>query len=149
MRAVVQRVAEAKVVVDQAVISAIGEGLLVLLGVSCDDTSDDVQYMVDKIAHLRIFPDAEGKMNLSVAEVGGEVLVVSQFTLYGDCRKGRRPSFSSAAKGELANALYQGVVSGLRSSGLPVQTGEFGADMQVHLINDGPVTLLLDSSRLF
>lgn len=149
MRAVVQRVAEAEVVVDQAVISAIGEGLLVLLGVSCDDTSDDVQYMVDKIAHLRIFPDAEGKMNLSVAEVGGEVLVVSQFTLYGDCRKGRRPSFSSAAKGELANALYQGVVSGLRSSGLPVQTGEFGADMQVHLINDGPVTLLLDSSRLF
>lgn len=149
MRAVVQRVAEAKVVVDQAVISAIGEGLLVLLGVSCDDTSDDVQYMVDKIAHLRIFPDAEGKMNLSVAEVGGEVLVVSQFTLYGDCRKGRRPSFSSAAKGELANALYQEVVSGLRSSGLPVQTGEFGADMQVHLINDGPVTLLLDSSRLF
>jgi len=149
MRAVVQRVAEAKVVVDQAVISAIGEGLLVLLGVSCDDTSDDVQYMVDKIAHLRIFPDAEGKMNLSVAEVGGEVLVVSQFTLYGDCRKGRRPSFSSAAKGELANALYQEVVSGIRSSGLPVQTGEFGADMQVHLINDGPVTLLLDSSRLF
>lgn len=149
MRAVVQRVREAKVEIDGKTFSQIGPGLLVLLGVSSDDTMDDVQYMVDKISHLRVFSDAEGKMNLSVSQVGGEVLVVSQFTLYGDCRKGRRPSFTAAAKGEPADDLYQAVVSGLRSNGLSVETGEFGANMQVHLVNDGPVTLLLDSSRLF
>lgn len=149
MRAVVQRVAEARVEVDGQVVGAIGRGLLVLLGVGEGDGAEDLAYLADKIAGLRIFEDEQGKMNLSVTEVGGAVLVVSQFTLYGDCRKGRRPSFTPAAAPETANRLYEEFVQRLRIAGLEVATGVFQAHMGVHLLNDGPVTLLLDSRREF
>ncbi|WP_305041829.1 D-aminoacyl-tRNA deacylase [Geoalkalibacter sp.] len=149
MRAVVQRVAEARVEVDGQVVGAIGRGLLVLLGVGEGDGAEDLAYLADKIAGLRIFEDEQGKMNLSVTEVGGAVLVVSQFTLYGDCRKGRRPSFTPAAAPETANRLYEEFVARLRIAGLEVATGVFQAHMGVHLLNDGPVTLLLDSRREF
>ncbi len=149
MRAVVQRVREASVTVGAERVGTIGPGLLALVGVGQDDSDNDVIYLVDKLQNLRVFPDAAGKLNLSVKDSGGSVLVVSQFTLYGDCRRGRRPSFSQAAGGSQANRLYEAVVSGLRDSGLPVETGEFGADMQVSLVNDGPVTLLLDSKGSF
>ncbi|NLC07130.1 MAG: D-tyrosyl-tRNA(Tyr) deacylase [Syntrophomonadaceae bacterium] len=148
MRAVVQRVREARVTVDDELIASIGEGLVVLLGVKHGDNSSDVQYLVDKIANLRVFEDDNGKMNLSVLELSKEVLVVSQFTLYGDCRKGRRPSFTEAAEPTEANALYQQLVEGLTNLGLKVQTGQFQARMLVEIFNDGPVTLLLDSSRM-
>ncbi len=149
MRAVVQRVRRASVTVDRRVAGAIGHGLLVLLGVGRDDTDDDVAYVAGKIRDLRLFADTAGRMNLSVAEVGGAVLVVSQFTLLGDCRRGRRPSYTAAAVPEQARALYEAVVERLRRDGVPVETGEFRAMMDVDLVNDGPVTVLLDSSRAF
>ena len=149
MRAVVQRVARARVLVDGHVAGDIGLGFVVLLGVSVDDAPGAPGWLVDKLVNLRIFPDDAGKMNRSVVDVGGEILVVSQFTLYGDVRKGRRPSFVRAASGPAAEALYEDVVRGLRSAGIPTATGEFGAMMQVELTNDGPVTLLLDSDKSF
>lgn len=147
MRAVVQRVKEAKVTVDGKVVGAIDQGLLVLLGVGADDTPEDAHYLAEKIAKLRIFADAEGKMNLDVGQVGGSILAVSQFTLYGDCRRGRRPSFSRAARQELADELYQKFIARLREQGLVVETGIFQAHMEVQLVNDGPVTLLLSSGE--
>lgn len=149
MRAVVQRVRRASVTVDGQVVGAIGPGLLVLLGVGRDDAEGDAAYVAGKIHDLRLFADAEGRMNRSVAEVGGAVLVVSQFTLFGDCRRGRRPSYGAAAPPDSARALYEALVARLRSAGLPVRTGEFQALMDVELVNDGPVTVLLDSGRAF
>ena len=149
MRAVVQRVRRAAVTVDGQVVGAIGSGLLVLLGVGRDDAEGDAAYVAGKIHDLRLFADAEGRMNRSVAEVGGAVLVVSQFTLLGDCRRGRRPSYGAAAPPDRARALYEALVARLRSAGLPVRTGEFQALMDVELVNDGPVTVLLDSGRAF
>jgi D-tyrosyl-tRNA(Tyr) deacylase len=149
MRAVVQRVSQASVTVAGEVIGQIHRGLLVLLGVSVEDTTDDVHQLADKIIALRLFDDAAGKMNLSLAEVQGSLLVVSQFTLYGDCRKGRRPSYIQAAPPELAEQLYEMFIAAVGVHGIPVATGKFRADMQVALINDGPVTLLLDSRKLF
>ena len=145
MRAVIQRVTSARVVIGDEVAGAIDRGLLVLLGVAPTDTPDDATWLADKIVGLRIFNDAEGKMNLSVADVGGAVLVVSQFTLYGDCRKGRRPSFVEAAPPELAVPLYEAFVAAVQAQGIPTATGRFGAMMQVELVNDGPVTLIVDS----
>jgi len=149
MRAVIQRVSSAQVTVAGSVVGQIASGLLVLLGVAEDDTQDDVIYLAGKTADLRVFEDADGKMNLSVKSVGGEVLVVSQFTLLGDCRKGRRPSFVRAARPEQGDALYQSFVAELRGQGLHVETGRFQEHMAVALVNDGPVTLLLDSRREF
>lgn len=148
MRAVVQRVSNSKVTVDEAITGQINKGLLVLLGVTHEDNSTDVDYMIDKILNLRIFEDENEKMNLSLKDVGGELLVVSQFTLYGDCRKGRRPSFTNAAKPDMANELYEEFVSKARAFGINVGTGQFGAHMMVDLTNDGPVTMLLDSSKI-
>ena len=145
MRAVIQRVHRAQVTVDSASVGEIGAGLLILLGVTTADTAQDARFLADKILNLRIFADAAGKMNLSVREVQGELLVVSQFTLYGDCRKGRRPSFDAAAPGEQARALYEQFVEMARESGLRIATGVFQAHMQVSLVNDGPVTLLIES----
>lgn len=145
MRALIQRVSKAEVSVKGKIVSSIGPGLLVLLGVKAGDSRADAAFLADKAAGLRIFEDDAGKMNLSVAQVGGEILVVSQFTLYGDCRKGRRPSFTEAAPPELAEALYLNFAEVLRERGLTVATGVFGAHMQVTLTNNGPVTLLLDS----
>jgi D-aminoacyl-tRNA deacylase len=149
MRAVIQRVSEASVTVDGTIVGAVGRGFLVLLGVSAEDTQEDVIWMAGKIAGLRVFEDTEGRMNLALPDVGGAVLLVSQFTLYGDCRKGRRPSFVAAARPERAVQLYQSTAAELRGLGLPVETGTFQAHMDVRLINDGPVTLLLDSQRVF
>jgi D-aminoacyl-tRNA deacylase len=149
MRAVLQRVTRAQVQVAGETVGAIGPGLLVLLGVGQGDDKADARYLADKTAGLRIFEDDKGKMNRSVSEAGGSVLVVSQFTLYGDCRKGRRPGFSAAAPPELANALYLQYVARLRQLGLTVATGVFQAEMAVELVNDGPVTLLLDSGKEF
>lgn len=149
MRAVIQRVKESKVVVKDKMVGAIGRGLLVLLGVKEGDGLEDVRYMVQKIPELRIFPDEREAMNLSCMDVGGEILVVSQFTLWGDVRKGRRPSFTRAARPELAKELYEKVVQGLRDRGLKVETGIFQEMMEVFLVNDGPVTILLDSEKVF
>lgn len=149
MRAVVQRVKRARVTVAGEEIAAIGPGLLVFLGVGRQDGPADVEYLADKVAGLRVFADGEGKMNLSVRDTGGEVLAVSQFTLYGDCRKGRRPSFTEAAPPEQALDLFRQFVTALASRGLKVATGRFQAEMLVALENDGPVTMLLDSRRLF
>lgn len=149
MRAVVQRARYGRVTVAGRVIGEIGPGLVVLLGVGQDDGEEDARYLAEKIAHLRIFPDQEGKLNLSVKDSGGEVLLVSQFTLYGDCRKGRRPSFTEAAPPEQALALYERVRALLEEQGLTVVTGQFQAEMLVELANDGPVTMLLDSKRIF
>lgn len=149
MRAVVQKVSSSKVTVDEEIVGQINQGLLVLLGVTHDDTSKDVDYMVDKVTNLRIFEDTEGKMNLSLKDVGGEVLAVSQFTLYGDARKGRRPSFSNAARPEVANPLYKEFVEKVKKQGINVGTGQFGAHMMVDLTNDGPVTILLESRKEF
>lgn len=149
MRAVVQRVSEASVTVDAVVVGQIQRGFLVLLGIAGDDTQEDVVWLAGKIAGLRVFEDADGKMNLGLSDVGGSVLLVSQFTLYGDCRKGRRPSFVEAARPETAVPLYQSMVAELRGLSVHVQTGTFQAQMQVRLLNDGPVTLLLDSRRQF
>lgn len=149
MRAVVQRVSRSAVAVNGGVVSATGKGLLVLLGVGLGDTPDDARYLAQKVAHLRIFEDEHGKMNLSVLDVGGEVMVVSQFTLYGDCRHGRRPSFERAAGPEEARLLYGLFMDYLREQGVRVAAGVFGARMQVELINEGPVTVLLDSRKEF
>lgn len=149
MRAVVQRVSSAKVVVAGDIIGEIGTGLLVLLGVEEGDTQADLDYLVHKVIGLRIFNDDEGKMNLGLVEVGGEVLVVSQFTLLGDVRKGRRPSFIRAAKPELGQAFYRKFVDQMAGQGVRVAAGRFQADMKVHLVNDGPVTLMLDSRKQF
>ena len=149
MRAVIQRVSSAKVLVGGEVVSSISRGLLVLLGVAEDDAETDARYLADKTAYLRIFEDDQGKMNLSVSDIGGEILVVSQFTLYGDCRKGRRPSFTSAARPPKAEALYEAYVSTLADMDLNPKTGVFQAFMDVELVNDGPVTILLDSRKTF
>ena len=149
MRAVLQRVTRACVRVDGETVGAIGPGLLILLGVGQGDGEAEARYLAGKSAGLRIFEDAQGKMNRSVVEAGGSVLVVSQFTLYGDCRKGRRPGFSAAAPPDLANRLYLNFVEHLRQLGLTVATGIFQAEMSVELINDGPVTMLLDSGKDF
>ncbi|MBT9152119.1 MAG: D-aminoacyl-tRNA deacylase [Firmicutes bacterium] len=149
VRAVVQRVSKARVVVGDEVVGAIAWGLVVLLGVARHDTLKDATYLAEKIAGLRIFADSEGKMNLSLAQKGGAVLAISQFTLYGDCRRGKRPSFDDAASPEIAIPLYHQFVAGLKEYGLTVATGSFGAMMQVELVNDGPVTILLDSEKLF
>lgn len=149
MRAVVQRVSGARVMSEGKESGKIGCGLMVLLGVGTEDTEDDARYIAKKIAELRIFEDAAGKLNLDVREVGGEVLLVSQFTLYGDARNGRRPGFTGAARPELATALYERVIELLRESGLNVETGVFQTHMSVELANDGPVTLLLESKKLF
>jgi len=149
MRAVVQRVSSSKVTVDGELTGEINKGLLVLLGVTHDDTSKDVDYIIDKVLNLRIFEDENEKMNLSLKDVCGELLVVSQFTLYGDCRKGRRPSFSNAARPEVATKLYEEFIDKARKEGIVTQTGMFGAHMMVDLTNDGPVTILLESNRDF
>ncbi|ETX08308.1 D-aminoacyl-tRNA deacylase [Candidatus Entotheonella palauensis] len=145
MRALIQRVSEAQVIVEGETVGAISPGLLVLLGVQHDDTMDDVKYLASKLITLRIFEDAEGKMNCDLRERNGAVLVVSQFTLYADCRKGRRPSFVRAAPPALAEQLYEAFVTAIDQQGVPVATGRFGAQMQVRLVNDGPVTILLES----
>jgi len=149
MRAVVQRVDEAQVTVEGEVAGAIGRGLLVLLAVEASDQAADLELMAKKLTGLRIFADGEGKMNLSVLEAGGKILLVSQFTLYGDCRKGHRPSFSRAAGPAAAEASYLELASRLRSFGVPVETGRFQAMMKVGLVNDGPVTVIIDSNRDF
>jgi D-aminoacyl-tRNA deacylase len=149
MRAVVQRVKSASVTVDGEKVSEIGTGLLIFLGVAQEDSAADIDYLANKIANLRIFEDDDGRMNCSLLDVGGEALVVSQFTLYGDCRKGRRPSFIAAARPEKADALYQEFMEGLGQMEVSVKAGVFQAMMDVELINDGPVTILLDSGKLF
>ena len=149
MRAIIQRVAHASVTIDGAVHGKIGPGLLILLGVSEDDAEEDARYLADKCAGLRIFTDENDKMNLSLKDIEGEVMAVSQFTLYGDARKGRRPSFSDAARPDVANPLYEEFVEKLRAQGITVGTGEFGAHMMVELTNDGPVTILLESKKAF
>ena len=149
MRAVVQRVTEARVEVAGEPVGEIGAGLLLLLGVARDDTTDDADYLADKTVNLRVFDDDEGKMNRSLLESGGAILVVSQFTLYGDVRRGRRPSYSDAAEPEKANQLYEYFVERVRSFGVRVETGVFQAMMKVSLTNDGPVTILLDSRKAF
>ena len=149
MRAVVQRVSRARVTVEARSIGQIERGLMVLVGVGADDTVEDARYLAEKIAALRIFEDSEGKMNRSVSEVGGAVLAVSQFTLYGDGRRGNRPSFSAAARPEQARGLYEEFVECVRALGLRCEIGQFQAEMKVELVNDGPVTILLDSQKLF
>ena len=149
MRAVVQRVSRAQVSVGEEVVGTIDSGLLVLLGVAKDDASADAEYLAAKVVGLRIFEDESGKMNRSVVETGGSVLAVSQFTLYGDVRKGKRPSFDEAAPPQVANELYELFVRKTREAGVPCETGRFQAMMQVELVNDGPVTILLDSKRTF
>jgi D-tyrosyl-tRNA(Tyr) deacylase len=149
MRAVVQRVKTAKVIVDGVAVGEIGNGVLIFLGVGLEDTIDDADYLASKIVHLRIFGDNEGKMNLSLLETGGEALVVSQFTLWGDCKKGRRPSFVRAADPAVANDLYQKFIFFLKEKSIQVAEGRFQEMMDVHMVNDGPVTLLLDSAKNF
>ncbi|WP_206458066.1 D-aminoacyl-tRNA deacylase [Anaerovorax sp. IOR16] len=149
MRAVVQRVLRSSVTVDDKVTGSIEKGLMVLLGVEDDDEMTDVTYMADKITGLRIFEDEEEKMNLSIKDVGGDILAVSQFTLFGDCRKGKRPSFIKAARPEKANSLYRAFIDACKGYGVHVEEGVFQADMLVRIENDGPVTVLLDSKKLF
>jgi D-tyrosyl-tRNA(Tyr) deacylase len=149
VRAVVQRVLEARVYVDGRIAGEIGEGVLIFVGVGLEDNFEDARTLAEKVVHLRIFSDAGGKMNLSALDVGAGILVISQFTLWGDCRKGRRPSYASAAPAESAHALYQAFVNEIRQYAPSVETGRFQELMQVHLINDGPVTLLLDSRKTF
>lgn len=149
MRAVVQRVTSSSVSVNEKIIGEIGIGFNVLIGISKDDTLEDLKYIKDKIINLRVFHDENDKMNLSLLDIKGEILVISQFTLYGDCRKGRRPNFMEAQSGEEANKLYEEFLELLKESDLKVECGEFGADMKVQINNDGPVTILLDSKRNF
>lgn len=149
MRACVQRVSKAEVTVDGESVGRIDGGMLVLLGVARDDTADDLRQMADKLVALRIFADTDGKMNLSLADVGGAMLVVSQFTLLGDCRKGRRPSYTGAAPPEKAEAMYDELVRAVTGQGIRVATGRFRAQMAVSLVNDGPVTLLVDTRKTF
>jgi len=148
MRAVIQRVSHASVSIEGKEVAAIRQGLLILLGVTHEDGEKEADYLAAKCAGLRVFRDGEGKMNLSVSDVGGEALVVSQFTLYSDCRKGKRPAFVAAARPETAIPLYERFVAKLRETGLTVGTGQFGADMQVSLLNDGPVTILMDTGEM-
>jgi D-tyrosyl-tRNA(Tyr) deacylase len=145
MRAVVQRVSQARVLIEGTVVGEITQGLLILLGVTQSDTPAQARWLAEKVVGLRIFNDADGKMNLSIGDVGGGTLIVSQFTLYGDCRKGRRPSFVDAAGPEIAIPLYEEFVNSVKAQGVPAATGRFGAMMQVELVNDGPVTLIVDS----
>ncbi len=149
MRAVVQRVKESSVAIDGQTVGKCGQGLMILIGVEEGDTDKDLQYIADKAPNLRIFEDEAGKMNRSLLDVGGQILAVSQFTLLGDARGGRRPSFTAAARPDTAVPMYERLVERWRGMGIHVETGVFGADMQVSLINDGPVTILLDSRRLF
>ena len=149
MRAVVQRTTRASVTVDETVTGDIGAGLVVFLGIHPQDDDKEIRWMADKIVNLRIFEDDEGKMNRSLADTGGEMLIVSQFTLYGDCRKGRRPGYSTAAPPEIAEPLYQAFVGEIERLGIRTATGVFQASMQVELVNDGPVTLLIDSEKNF
>ena len=144
MRAVVQRVLRASVVIDDETVGSIGGGLVVLLGVTHNDTPENAKWLAEKIVGLRIFNDADGKMNRDLTEVNGAMLIVSQFTLYGDCKKGKRPSFIDAATPLIAIPLYEAFINGVKALGIPVATGRFGADMKVELINDGPVTLIVD-----
>lgn len=148
MRAVIQRVNNASVEVDGKTVGEIGKGLLVFLGVGDGDTDADLNYIADKTAGLRIFSDGDDKMNLSVTDIDGEILVVSQFTLYGDCRKGRRPNFTSSMEPVTAEKMYEDFIKTIESKGIKTAHGEFGADMQVSISNDGPVTILLDSSKI-
>lgn len=149
MRSVVQRVKRAKVTVDEEIIGSIGYGMLLLLSVEDNDDEKDLEYICDKVINLRIFEDDDGKMNKSLIDVNGSILVVSQFTLHGDARKGRRPSFISAARPEKAIPLYEKFIQNMKNQGIKTNTGKFGADMQVELLNDGPVTILLDSKKIF
>ena len=149
MRCVVQRVTEASVTVNGETVGAVGPGLMVLIGVSTEDTDADLKYMADKVPNLRIFDDENGVMNRSVIDVGGSILAVSQFTLYGDARGGRRPSYIRAAKPDDANALYERLVAAWRAKGIHVETGRFRTEMKVSLVNDGPVTILIDSEKAF
>lgn len=149
MRAVIQRVKSASVKVDSELVSEIGPGLLIFLGIAHEDSSTELEYIANKVANLRIFEDADGKMNCSLLDTGGEALVVSQFTLYGDCRKGRRPSFIHAARPDVANPLYEQFIDRLEQLNIPTKGGTFQAMMDVQLINDGPVTILLDSDKMF
>ena len=149
MRCVVQRVTEASVTVNGETVGAVGPGLMVLIGVSTEDTDTDLKYMADKVPNLRIFDDENSVMNRSVIDVGGSILAVSQFTLYGDARGGRRPSYIRAAKPDEANALYERLVAAWRAKGIHVETGRFRTEMKVSLVNDGPVTILIDSEKAF
>lgn len=149
MRGVVQRVKHAKVTVDNKVIGQIEHGIMLLLSVEDNDDEKDLEYMTDKVVNLRIFEDDEGKMNKSLLDVNGSILVVSQFTLHGDARKGRRPSFIAAARPEKAIPLYEKFIQNMKNQGIKTETGEFGADMEVLICNDGPVTILLDSKKVF
>ncbi len=149
MRAVVQRVARASVTVEEEIVGEISKGLLVLLGVGEEDEDKDLEYMVDKILGLRIFEDEKGKMNLSLLDIGGELLVVSQFTLYGDVRRGKRPSFTSSAHPEMAEKMYEEFIIKCKEKGIKTEKGIFGAHMEVELLNDGPVTILIDSKKTF
>lgn len=149
MRCVVQRVSSASVTVNGEAVGAIGQGLMVLIGVSDEDTEADLKYMAEKVPNLRIFDDENGVMNRSVLDIGGSILAVSQFTLYGDARGGRRPSYIHAAKPEEANALYEKLIAAWRAKGIQVETGRFRTEMAVSLVNDGPVTILMDSTKLF
>jgi len=148
MRAVLTRVKSASVSIDGETVGKIGQGFLILLGVGPEDTQEKCRYLAEKALSLRVFEDENGKMNLGLGDVGGQVLVVSQFTLYGNCRKGRRPSFTEAAPPQLGNALYEKFLSVCEELGYPPQHGQFGADMQVESVNDGPVTLILDTAEL-
>ena len=147
MRVVLQRVSHASVTVEEKVIGKIQRGFLLLVGVTHDDTMEDMEYLVRKIVQMRIFEDEEGKLNRSIQDIGGEILSVSQFTLYADTKKGNRPSFSKAAPGDVAIDMFEQFNGLLRDTGIPVETGQFGADMKVELLNDGPVTILLDSKN--
>ena len=148
MRCVVQRVRNSKIKVNEEIIALMEKGLLVYLGISKNDTERDIEYLADKVSNLRIYPDQNGKMNLSINEIGGEILVISQFTLYGDLRKGRRPSYDMAAPPQKAEEFYLSFVETLRSKGLKVFTGQFRAHMEVESLNDGPVTVLIDSEKI-
>jgi len=145
MKAIIQRVKNARVEIENKTVGEIGKGTLVFLGVKTGDTEKDVQFLVEKILNLRIFSDKEDKMNLSLLDIAGEILIVSQFTLYGDCKKGRRPSFTDAALPETAERLYEDFIKEVKKSGLKTETGKFGAMMQIELVNDGPVTFILES----
>lgn len=147
MRVVLQRVSHASVTVEEKVIGKIERGFLLLVGVTHDDAMEDMEYLVRKIVQMRIFEDEEGKLNRSIQDIGGEILSVSQFTLYADTKKGNRPSFSKAAPGDVALKMFEQFNGLLRDTGIPVETGQFGADMKVELLNDGPVTILLDSKN--